>query len=267
MKIYAENGPRVLHKGSPGIDSIPEEVYMGFCECPVCGRCFAVAPRYPFFNPHVDGSKDLKSLWRRRNAYRQTKRTEDFWQWYDEFRRRMAEERPDIHYIPPGTSFGPLRLNVEHPLQLAHGNGTCLIARSDVVEGLKSRGIQLKAYPTLEGPRRRRGRSEVDLELFSQDQTYQKSGYSFYELFAPAAARLVLPNGMTFCDRCQRCENSYAGNWDPPRPVLRSSIPVDLDLFVSFERPGMLLATERFVEATADFESDPYVMWRELEVQ
>jgi hypothetical protein len=179
----------------------------------------------------------------------------------------MAVERPDIHFIPPGTSFGRLRLNVEHPLPLAHGNGTCLIARSDVVEGLKRRGIQFKAYPTLEGPRRRRGSSDIDLELFSQDQTYQKSGYSFYELFAPAAARLVLPNGMSFCDRCQRCENSYAGDWDPPRPVLCSSIPADLDLFVTFERPGMLLATDRFVEATANLESCPFVKWKEVEVE
>ena len=54
------------------------------------------------------------------------------------------------------------------------------------------------------------------------------------------------------------------GNREPSRSVLRYCLPTDPDFFVSFEHPGTLPATERFVEATAHFGTRPYVKWREL---
>ncbi len=106
----------------------------------------------------------------------------------------------------------------------------------------------------------------MDLELFDQEKSYRSSGHTYVELFAPAASHLELPSDVSFCDRCLRCENNIFGDWEPPRPVLRKSIPNDLDLFVSYERPGVLMATERFVEATANLETDPWVKWKEVEV-
>lgn len=266
MKVYVENGPRFLKEAPPGIDSMPDEVDFGFCECPVCGRGFSVAPRYPFFKPHIDGSSKLRSLWRSRNKWRRPKCPEVFWQWYDDFRSQMAEERPDIHFIPPGTSFGRLRLNVEHPLHLARSIGHSLIARADIADALVNRGIRLRVYPTIDGPRKGASGTDMDLELFSQEQPYRKSGHVFFELFAPAAAHLVLPDGVTLCERCQRCENTLLYHGTEPRPVIGQSVPADLDLFVSYERPGILMATERFVEATANLETDPWVKWKEIEV-
>lgn len=232
------------------IDAVAVSVHVPLADCPVCERGWGSSVRYPFFRPDKDGSSQLRKLWRRRNDHDVIPRDPaKFWLWLAEFRQAMTQECPRATLINPSADFGPLRLVVNREVDLAKvGCGVQLVARASIVEHLKGQGLQLQPCLTLVRPPKNRSSDEY-LENYDSGRTIKAPAEPYLELFAAPAARKADSFPGQACPKCLRFQKDW--DWSEPLPITASSVPQDADLFRVWERPGAILATERFVQAVA----------------
>jgi len=209
--------------------------------CPVCHLSGGTAANaYP--------SVDLSHLPAREQKKYSARLEEDF----AEFERLREQVRPLVPAgVPlwPGTDFGPMTGSARGevgPLLLDHP--WTLLVRRESLEHLQKEGLQgLKGCRTLLRFRTKNPPELLEMELLPRGGFHAE----------------CLPERPPPCPKCERVSFQQ-----PEAPVLdAATLPKDLDLFRLEDSAGMIVGTERFVEAVRRLGYEEDIVFRELPVR
>lgn len=209
--------------------------------CPVCHLSGGTsANAYP--------SVDLSQLPPRERKLYSARLEEDF----VEFERLRDQVRPLVpEGVPlwPGTDFGPMTASIRGevgPLVLDHP--WTLLMRPESLQHLKEEGLQgLKGCRTALRFRTKNPPELLELELLPRGRFHEE----------------CLLERPFSCPRCERVKLQL-----PNEPVLdAATLPKNLDLFRLEDSPGMIVGTERFVEAVRRQGYAEDLLFRELPVR
>lgn len=229
--LRAEKGSRYTGE----LDAVPKWGLPGV-RCPECGDTWASAGvLYP--------SVDLSGL-PQRDSFKKA-RAEPI----EEFERLRELVRPLVPAgapLPPGTEFGPLVGSAQGTFGSFHYDAPwSLLVRREALEALQAEGISgLMGCPTELRFRQKKAPELLELQLEAWGQLHLDC--------LPLARRVP----------CARCGGG--GSKLPEQPILdAASVPVEVDLFRLSDFRGMMVASQRLVEAVRQLGLDG-VIFREL---
>ncbi|WP_044183211.1 double-CXXCG motif protein [Hyalangium minutum] len=209
--------------------------------CPVCQRSGGTsASAFP--------SVDLSHLPPREQKKYSARLEEDF----AEFERLREQVRPWVPTgVPlwPGTDFGPMTASIQGevgPLLLDHP--WILLMRRESLEHLQKEGLQgLKGCRTELRFRTKNPPELLEMELLPRGRFHAE----------------CLPERSPPCPKCERVSLQH-----PKEPVLdAATLPKDVDVFRLEDSAGMILGTERFVDAVRHLGYSDDLLFRELPVR
>lgn len=241
MKFYEANEDTSLGYTGHLDDAIHKWSLPGALPCPTCGVGGGLGGlQYPCV--------DLSSL----PAHELKKLTKPWPVSAEELSRLTELVRPFIPpwaILKPCARFGPITgKGASHFGQLFMQNPWTLLARGRAFEQLQAAGIRgLQGCPIQVKFRGKDAPELLELQLRLHGRLH------------PAC---IPPNRKPPCPTCGKQLGP------PPRPIIvdAASLPEDLDVFRMEEIPGIILVTERFVQAVQSLRLDG-VTFRELETR